>query len=298
MSESTAQPPNLESDHSQTVDHLSRLLDIMRRLRDPESGCPWDLEQDFASIAPYTVEEAYEVADAIEREDWQDLEDELGDLLLQVVFHAQMADEDGLFDFQAVAARISDKLVRRHPHVFGDARADHAEDVKDIWQTAKAEERRLRGATSHLDGVSPGLPELLRATKLQKRAARAGFDWASPEPVLDKLEEELAELAEEVAEHGSSGRQQRNRHRLLDELGDLLFVSVNLARKLDLDPGAALRHANAKFERRFRAMERIAGGEESFAALDLEAQEALWQRVKRDGDGVPDRGEDGADDAG
>jgi ATP diphosphatase len=259
-------------------DALSRLLEIMRRLRDPEHGCPWDLEQDFASIAPYTVEEAYEVADAIEREDWDDLEDELGDLLLQVVFHAQMADERGLFDFQAVARRIGDKLVRRHPHVFGDAEAEHADQVKDLWQAAKAEERRARGAASHLDGVSTGLPELLRASKLQKRAARAGFDWPSPAPVLDKLDEELKELHEELHEDAS----QWDRQRLLDELGDLLFVSVNLARKLELDPGAALRHANAKFERRFRAMERRAGGQESFAALDLDSQEALWQRVKQE----------------
>jgi ATP diphosphatase len=264
-------------DDTEINEALTRLLEIMRRLRDPETGCPWDLEQDFASIAPYTVEEAYEVADAIERENWDDLEDELGDLLLQVVFHAQMADERGLFDFQAVARRIGEKLVRRHPHVFGEAEAAHADQVKDLWQAAKAEERRARGAASHLDGVSTGLPELLRASKLQKRAARAGFDWASPGPVLDKLDEELKELHAELHEDAA----QWDRQRLLDELGDLLFVSVNLARKLELDPGAALRHANAKFERRFRAMERMAEGQEAFAALDLEAQEALWQRVKQ-----------------
>ncbi len=251
---------------------MERLLDIMRRLRDPESGCPWDVEQTFATIAPYTIEEAYEVADAVRRGDRDDLCDELGDLLLQVVFHAQMADELGWFGFADVEAAISDKMERRHPHVFGDASIDSAEAQTVAWEEQKAAERRSRGQHSFMDGVAVGLPEWMRARKLQKRAAEAGFDWPGPEPVLDKLDEERVEIEQAIA----AG----DRDEIADELGDLLFVVVNLARQLKVDPGDALRGANAKFEARFRAMEDLAGGAEALATLDLDAQEALWVRVK------------------
>lgn len=254
---------------------MDELLDIMRRLRDPQGGCPWDLEQDFASIAPYTIEEAYEVADAIERAAWDELPGELGDLLLQVVFHAQMASEAGMFDFADVARGIADKLVRRHPHVFaGEVRASVAEQLT-AWEADKARERHDRGAGSLMDDVPRGMPELLRARKLQQRAAQAGFDWPDATPVLDKLREELLEIEAAMAAGPAEAVE--------DELGDLLFVVVNLARKLDLDPGRALRRANAKFEARFRAMESGAGGSAAFARLDLDQQEALWQSVKRAG---------------
>lgn len=252
---------------------MERLLGIMRRLRDPQSGCPWDLEQTFASIAPYTIEEAYEVADAIERGDAADLCDELGDLLLQVVFHAQIADEQGLFAFSDVESAISDKMERRHPHVFGNATVDNAAAQTRAWEESKAAERRAAGLTSLMDGVAAGLPEWMRARKLQKRAAQAGFDWPGPEPVLEKLDEERREVSEAIA----SG----DRDHIEEELGDFLFAAVNLARQLKIDPGVALRRANGKFEQRFRAMEDQAGGTEAFAALDLEAQEQLWQMVKR-----------------
>jgi ATP diphosphatase len=252
---------------------MERLLTIMRRLRDPETGCPWDVAQSFETIAPYTIEEAYEVADAIQRGDADDLRDELGDLLLQVVFHAQMADERGWFGFADVEAAISDKMERRHPHVFGDADIDSADAQTVAWETQKAEERRARGQHSLMDGVAPGLPEWMRAKKLQKRAAEAGFDWPDAEPVLDKLGEE----AQEVREAMASG----DPVHIEEELGDLLFAAVNLARQLKVDPGKALRRANAKFEQRFRAMEERAGGAEALAALDLDAQEALWQAVKQ-----------------
>ncbi len=252
---------------------MERLLGIMRRLRDPENGCPWDLEQTFETIAPYTIEEAYEVADAIERGDAEDLCDELGDLLLQVVFHAQIADEQGLFAFADVEAAISDKMERRHPHVFADASVDNAEAQTRAWEESKAAERQAAGLTSLMDGVAPGLPEWMRARKLQKRAAQAGFDWPGPEPVLEKLEEERQEVRQAIA----GG----NQDHIEEELGDLLFAAVNLARQLKLDPGVALRRANRKFEQRFRAMEEQAGGTEAFASLDLDAQEQLWQMVKR-----------------
>lgn len=251
---------------------MDQLLEIMRRLRDPETGCPWDLQQDFSSIAPYTIEEAYEVADAIERGDYDDLRDELGDLLLQVVFHAQMADEAELFDFDQVASSISDKLLRRHPHVFGDQDIPDADAQSTAWEAQKASERAARGAVSLMDEVSLGMPELLRARKVQKRAASAGFDWGSAAPVLDKLDEELEELKDAV--------DSRQPEQILDELGDLLFTTVNLSRQLQVDPGTALRHSTSKFERRFRAMEALAGNSDAFAALDLEQQELLWQQVK------------------
>lgn len=258
---------------------LNDLLDIMTRLRDPESGCPWDVKQDFASIAPYTIEEAYEVADAIDRKDWHDLRDELGDLLLQVVFHAQMAKEAGLFDFNDVVHAISDKMLRRHPHVFGDVSYDDLDAQTEAWEAIKRAERLARGEgaddDSALAGVSRGLPEWKRATKLQQRAAKVGFDWPDAGPVLDKLTEELEEVRAEFAAGA-------DRERLQDEIGDVLFVAANLARHARVDFSQALRHANAKFERRFRHMEQLARSDgKMLAEHDLAGQEALWQRVKR-----------------
>ena len=247
---------------------LNRLLAIMARLRDPETGCEWDRAQTFASIAPYTIEEAYEVADAIMRADTTALRGELGDLLLQVVFHARMAEEAGLFTFTDVAAAIGDKLEARHPHIFGDE-AHTAEAQHDRWERLKAAERAADGATCALDGVALSLPALMRAEKLQKRAARVGFDWPDPGGPAVKLAEE----AEELAEASAADK--------LEEAGDLLFAAVNLVRAYGIAPEDALRAANAKFERRFRAMERLAGQQDrEFAALTLDEQEALWQAVK------------------
>lgn len=258
---------------------IDRLLALMADLRDPDGGCPWDLKQDFSSIAPYTIEEAYEVAEAIDRGDTDDLRDELGDLLLQVVFHAQMASEQGLFGFEDVAQAITGKMVRRHPHVYGQAQADDAGQVLSNWEAIKQAERQARGEqdASALAGISAGLPEWLKAIKLQARAARTGFDWPGPAPVLDKLAEEMEEVRAEFAR----GPVADNHAALEEEIGDLLFVAANLARHAQVDPGAALRRANVKFERRFRAMEAlaVAHGVE-FSALGLEAQEALWQQVK------------------
>lgn len=242
---------------------IERLMAIMARLRDPVTGCEWDTVQTFATIAPYTIEEAYEVADAIARHDMADLKDELGDLLLQVIFHSRMAEEAGAFTLADVVANICDKMERRHPHIFRGA----AEGGHHLWEQIKAEERGSKGAAGALDGVAIGLPALTRAEKLQKRAARTGFDWPDSSGARAKIDEELAEveLAATDAERA-------------EEIGDLLFAMVNWSRKLGIDPEAALRAANAKFERRFRAMEAEAG--ETFATLDLNAQEALWQRVK------------------
>jgi len=270
---------------------IDRLIAIMARLRDPERGCPWDVEQTFATIAPHTIEEAYEVADAIQRGAMDDLKDELGDLLLQVVFHARMAEEAGRFAFEDVAAAIADKLVRRHPHVFGTETVESAAAQTAAWEDHKARERAAKagpddddGAPSALAGVPVGLPALTRAVKLQKRAARVGFDWAEPAQVLEKIAEETAEIAGVLAGPSVAGPGPDDRRaRLADEMGDLLFACANLARKLDLDPETALRAGNAKFERRFRAMERAAAAEgRDFAALPLTEQEALWQQVKRD----------------
>ncbi|TCZ84943.1 nucleoside triphosphate pyrophosphohydrolase [Lysobacter sp. N42] len=260
---------------------IGRLLAIMARLRDPQRGCPWDVQQSFASIAPYTIEEAYEVADAIGRGDLDDLRGELGDLLLQVVFHAQMASEQGAFDFGDVVAAISDKMERRHPHVFGDASVADAEAQTANWEAIKRAEREHGGEadTSVLAGIARGLPEWQRAVKLQKRAATIGFDWPGPGPVIDKLHEEIDEVRAEfdALARGEPGA----RDRLEDELGDLLFVAANLARHAKVDPGAALRRANAKFERRFRAMERFAAADGvELASLDLDAQDAYWLRAK------------------
>lgn len=255
---------------------LQRLLGIMRALRDPDSGCPWDLEQDFRSLAPYAIEEAYEVADAAERGDFDDLKDELGDLLLQVVFHAQLAQERGLFAFDDVAAAINDKMVRRHPHVFGDVQVADAEAQTVAWEEHKRRERQAGGDGSALTGIAHGLPEWQRATKLQKRAAGAGFDWPDVEGVFAKLQEEIGEVRAEFAKG-------RGHEALEDEIGDILFVCVNLARHAKVDFGAALRRANAKFERRFRAMERLAAARgQGLPQLDLSAQEALWQLAKHE----------------
>ena len=250
---------------SSSANALSRLVAIMARLRDPVGGCEWDLAQDFSSIAPYTLEEAYEVADAIERGDMGDLKDELGDLLLQVVFHSRMAEEAGHFALADVANAISDKMERRHPHIFGD----DATGGHHRWEEIKAAERAAKGdakgPVSALDGVASALPALLRAEKLQRRAARTGFDWPDAEGARDKIVEEMAEI-------DAAGPEE-----LAEEFGDLLFAVVNWARKRSVDPETALRAANAKFERRFRGMEAL---DANFPERSLEEQEALWQRVK------------------
>ena len=271
---------------------IDQLLAIMARLRDPQGGCPWDLEQDFSTIAPYTIEEAYEVADAIDRNDLGALKDELGDLLLQVVFHAQMAREQGAFGFDEVAAAISDKMVRRHPHVFGDASFADAQAQTLNWEAIKRAEREAAGEQdrSALAGISRGLPEWQRAVKLQSRAARTGFDWPGPEPVIAKLHEEIEEVRVEFDRVASGeGDTAANQARLQDEIGDLLFVAANLARHAKVDVGAALRHANLKFERRFRAMEQLAQADGTpLPTLALEQQDAYWNRAKRIERGQPD----------
>jgi nucleoside triphosphate diphosphatase len=256
---------------------LRRLLDIMAALRDPARGCPWDREQNFDSIAPYTIEEAYEVADAIARRDFAALPDELGDLLFQVVYHARMAEEAGRFSFADVARAIADKMIRRHPHVFGDAAARDAAAQTAAWEAQKAAERAARAETGLLAGVPTALPALVRAAKLTARAARVGFDWPDAETILEKLDEEVGELRAEL--------DQGDPARLTDEVGDLLIVLANLARKLNLDPEACLRHANQKFTRRFQAMEQeaeIAGN--MLADMSLEDMEALWQKIKQNND--------------
>ncbi|NDY96604.1 nucleoside triphosphate pyrophosphohydrolase [Wenzhouxiangella limi] len=258
-----------------TTHRIDDLLDIMARLRDRENGCPWDIEQTFATIAPHTVEEAHEVADAIVRADMAELKDELGDLLFQVVFHARMAEEEGAFDFADVVEAINDKMLRRHPHVFGDASIADADAQTASWEKIKAQERAAKGETdsSALAGVARGLGSLQRAVKLQKRAARVGFDWPTVEPIFDKLEEEADELKQAI--------DLKDGDNIEEELGDLLFVLTNLARKLDVDPDIALRRSNLKFEQRFRAMEALAAERKlDFPALDLEGQEVLYQTIK------------------
>ena len=264
---------------------MRELLTIMERLRAAD-GCPWDRAQTFASIAPYTIEEAYEVADAAERGDMRHLRDELGDLLLQVVFHAQMASEANQFDFEEVAGAICDKLVRRHPHVFGASGPLTQAEHSVVWEDIKAAERGAAGTgSSHLDGVPQALPALMRAYKLSKRAARVGFDFEHASQTADKVAEELAEVRDAAAQsapandsHADAGASPE----IVEEIGDLLFAAANLARKLDVDAEAALRSANAKFERRFRGMESLAMQRgEIFADLNLESQERLWQEVKR-----------------
>lgn len=256
---------------------INRLLDIMRRLRDPESGCPWDIEQTFHSIAPYTLEEAYEVADAIERQALDELKGELGDLLFQVVFHAQMAQEQNLFGFDDVVRGIADKLERRHPHVFGDATIDSAHAQTLAWEQHKEQERQQASTNppSVLDGVAVALPGLTRAVKLTKRASRVGFDWPDILPVFDQIEEELEEVRDEVIA-------QAGHHRLEDEIGDLLFAVCNLARHAHVDPETAVRRANAKFERRFHWIEQqLAGQGKSVKETPLDDLDYLWEQGKQ-----------------
>ena len=251
---------------------IDRLLAIMARLRDPDRGCPWDREQNFATIAPYTIEEAYEVADAIERQDMAALKDELGDLLLQVVFHARMAEEAGLFAFDDVAQAIADKMERRHPHVFGDAEIASIAAQNEAWEVHKAAERQASGgAASVVEGVALALPALLRAAKISRRAARIGFDWPDADSVIDKIEEELDEIEDAIDDRAPPAA-------LEEEIGDLLFATANLARKLDIEPETALRRATAKFERRFRRVEALTA--ERGIGRNLDALEALWQEVK------------------
>jgi ATP diphosphatase len=252
---------------------LRRLLDIMAALRDPATGCPWDKTQTFDTIAPYTIEEAYEVADAIAQRDFAALPDELGDLLFQVVYHARMAEESGKFAFADIAKCISDKMIRRHPHVFGDAAVRSAAVQTVAWEAQKSAERAARKQSGALAGVPTTLPALTRALKLTNRAARVGFDWPDAEQVLAKLDEEIQELRAEFSDADPV--------RLMDEVGDMLFVLANLARKLNLDPETCLRHANEKFSRRFNVMESdFEAGAKSLAELSLDEMEAGWQRVK------------------
>lgn len=259
------------------IDHpeggLARLAGIMRRLRAPEGGCPWDVEQDFDSIAPYTIEEAYEVADAIARRDWDGLKGELGDLLFQAVYHAQMADEAGYFTLDDVVRTISEKMITRHPHVFGDAEVKSAEDQTHAWEVMKARERAARAQTGVLDDVPLALPALMRAIKLQNRAARVGFDWPEIGQVVDKIAEEAQELTE--------ARAQLPKEQIAEEYGDLLFVMVNLGRHLQIDPESALRAANDKFTRRFRGIEAALQAQgRSPADSTLDEMDALWNAVK------------------
>ncbi|MBC8159259.1 MAG: nucleoside triphosphate pyrophosphohydrolase [Alphaproteobacteria bacterium] len=263
-----------------TLPHTQRLLEIMARLRDPDGGCVWDCEQNFATIAPHTIEEAYEVADAIDQSDMAALKDELGDLLLQVVFHSQMAQEEDLFEFEDVAEIICQKMISRHPHVFGDVEINSSKAQTRAWEAQKAEERRHKAQMNGedvqgaLDGVILALPALTRAVKLQKRAARVGFDWDKAVQVLDKISEEVAEVAHEIENGGSSDR-------LEDEIGDLLFACANLARKLDINPETALRRGNAKFERRFRRVEALlADVGRKPETSDLGEMEEMWGRAK------------------
>lgn len=261
------------------MSEIERLLELMARLRDPQAGCPWDQAQSYATLVPYTLEEAYEVADAVARGDLADLKSELGDLLFQVVFYAQIAREAGAFDFAAVAAAVTAKMTRRHPHVFGSARYRDAAEQTAAWERIKAAERPNMAA-GRLDGVPLALPGLPRAVKLQRKAARVGFDWPDLDPVLDKIDEELGEIRAELAGGGDP-------RRLEDELGDVLFACANLARHLKIDPEAALRRTNAKFERRFQRIEAwLAEAGRSPEQASLVEMDALWERAKaeeRDG---------------
>lgn len=264
------------------ADPLARLLAIMERLRDPVSGCPWDIEQTYASIVPHTIEEAYEVAEAVERGDMMSFREELGDLLLQVVYHAQMAREEGHFSFADVAASIGDKLVRRHPHVFGDLHVPDAAAQTAQWEDQKARERQAKAAEaaggaahSALDGLTTTLPSMTRALKLQNRAARVGFDWPEVAQVVGKIDEELAEVREEI------DHPEPDAGRLKSEIGDLMFTVVNLSRVMGIDPEAALRHTNRKFERRFRYMEhRLSEQGKTTSDVGLDEMEALWSEAK------------------
>jgi len=283
MSQNNVSPLAAPAPETHADSALARLLAVMARLRDPNGGCPWDVAQNFATIAPYTIEEAYEVADAIARNDMPALKDELGDLLLQVVFHARMAEEAGLFNFTDVAEAISAKMIRRHPHVFGDAKIKDAAAQTVSWENIKAAERAAAQASapsvpaSVLDGVPAGMPAMKQAEKLQKRAARVGFDWTEAKDVLGKIREELEEVAAEFEQQDTDGASDR----LTDEVGDLLFACVNLARKANIDPGMALRGTNLKFERRFRRVEVLLAAQgRAPAQASLEEMEALWVQAK------------------
>jgi MazG family protein len=269
------------SHNTEDLSHTKRLLEVMAKLRDPDEGCEWDIEQTFETIAPYTIEEAYEVADAIDRGDVDAIKEELGDLLFQVVFQSQVASDDGLFTFEDVAQSIADKMIHRHPHVFGD-RQFSREELKAHWEKSKAEERAAKASktVSELDGVALPLPSLTRAEKIQKRAARVGFDWPCVEPVLGKIDEELAELRAVVDRDDDASAQA-----LEDELGDVLFSVTNAARHLKVDPELALRKATAKFERRFRHVEQsIAGQGQSMQNATADELDRLWQQAKQQTD--------------
>ncbi len=255
--------------------HMGSLLDVMAKLRDPENGCPWDIEQSFDTIAPYTIEEAYEVADAIARKDMQGLREELGDLLLQVVFHSQMANDQGLFEFEDVAQGISNKMIERHPHVFGETVFDSQEEQKAHWEMLKQQEREQKSAepVSAIDGVALALPALTRAEKIQKRASRVGFDWDELTPVLDKIDEELNELWQAAAS--------KDEDAIEDELGDLLFTIANVARHMNVDPEQALKKATTKFEKRFKSIERALDAEgKVISDTSAEVLDQHWRRSK------------------
>ncbi|MDV5355352.1 nucleoside triphosphate pyrophosphohydrolase [Enterobacter asburiae] len=255
---------------------IDRLLGIMQRLRDPQNGCPWDKEQTYATIAPYTLEETYEVLDAISREDFDDLRGELGDLLFQVVFYAQMAQEEGRFDFNDICAAISDKLERRHPHIFGDAQAGNSAEVLERWEQIKTAERAEKAQHSALDDIPRSLPALMRAHKIQKRCSTVGFDWTTIGPVLDKVYEEIDEVMDEAKQAVV------DQARVEEEMGDLLFATVNLSRHLGVKAEVALQKANLKFERRFREVERLVQERGlEMTGVDLETMETIWQQVKR-----------------
>jgi nucleoside triphosphate diphosphatase len=263
----------LTENNEPEVSSMKRLLDVMVQLRNPDGGCPWDLEQNFRTIAPYTIEEAYEVADAIERSDMTALKDELGDLLFQAVFHAQMASEAGLFDFYDVACSVTEKMIRRHPHVFSDSNIRTADEQTDVWEEQKAKERASKGDASILADVPVGLPGLTRAVKLQKRAARVGFDWANVKDVLNKVVEEADELSEAI--------KSKDQNDIEDEFGDLLFVIANLSRHLKVDPEASLRRANEKFARRFQHIEvSLKNGGRDINEASLDEMENLWLEAK------------------
>lgn len=259
---------------------MEKLVNIMKELRDPKKGCPWDIQQTFATIAPYTIEEAYEVADAVQRNNMTDLREELGDLLFQVVFHAQMAAEAGEFDIEDVVEAIVEKMIRRHPHVFGDEQIENAEHQTQAWEAHKDAERLQKARLedkpqSIMDGIPVTLPGLTQAVKLQKRAARAGFDWTSTDEIFDKIKEEIEEVRHEVVINGT-------RERVEDEIGDLFFAVSNLARHLDIDPETAVRISNAKFTRRFRAMESLAAQQnQDLNDMSLDEMEAIYQQVKQ-----------------
>ncbi|WP_193180614.1 nucleoside triphosphate pyrophosphohydrolase [Nisaea sediminum] len=283
MSTRTPTPSPLPAP-SADLSPIERLRQVMAALRDPQKGCPWDIEQTFETIAPYTIEEAYEVADAIEQGDMPHLEEELGDLLLQVIYYTQMGSEAGHFDFDSVAEGITEKMIRRHPHVFGGENVADADAQTRNWEAQKAEERARKAAESGirpsaLDGISAAFPALMRALKLQKRASRVGFDWPDADRVLDKIDEEIAEVRAEMRPDPAD----QDMDRLEDEVGDLLFVCVNLARKLGVDPESALRRCNRKFERRFRAVETMMQDEHgrTLEESELDEMEALWQRAKQ-----------------